>query len=115
MILPQAPPLTPSDNPVHISDVTDTPVCDEDVDMELEEEIEHYMLHLTEENDSIAAAQANKSDDLSVPSRLISVLQDAPASISASEPDSTLPGELSVSTIPRGPSSLGSEINPILV
>lgn len=48
-VLPQAPPLSLSDNPVHISDVTNLPGCVEDVDIELEEEIEQYMSHLAEE------------------------------------------------------------------
>jgi len=55
--LPLTPQLTPFDNPVHISDVTDDPAPEVEVDRELELEIEHYMLHLAEEQDAILDAQ----------------------------------------------------------
>lgn len=46
---PFALPLQPCDNPLHISDIIeDTPQV-EVLDVELEEEIEHYMVHLAEE------------------------------------------------------------------
>lgn len=51
LILPQVPPLAPMDNLVHISNVFDKSIQDEDVDMELEAKIENYMLHLAKEND----------------------------------------------------------------
>lgn len=50
--LPPAPPLTASDNPLHLSDLVDNPPVTEDVDMTLETEIEEYMTFLAEEQEA---------------------------------------------------------------
>jgi len=69
VILPQPPPLALTNNPVHISDVIDEPVQEEavdidTVDMELETEIENYMLHVrVEENNTMMMEHAHTTKD----------------------------------------------------
>lgn len=78
--LPLAPPLAPTDNPVYISDLIDTPTGEdatpegEDVDMELEAEIEHYMIHLAKEQDAIQAAKREEYNRINLSGSTIDVL-----------------------------------------
>lgn len=48
---PLAPPLYTTDNPLHISDIMEKAIQEEDVDMVFESEMEQYMLQLAEEHD----------------------------------------------------------------